>query len=101
MDVCFFLLKVDNIQKRCLSLAKFRLFPLVYWFVNLTLTNKRSSKDLQGLICPCMPQLRRLVDLTKIQATSLRVLNSNQKHATRCLFSRYAENRSQCHFTLH
>ena len=41
----FFLLsKVDNIQKPCLSL-KSGLFPLVYWFVNLTLTDKHGTKN--------------------------------------------------------
>ena len=42
-----------------------------------------------------------LTNLTQMQATSLQVLNSDQKHATCCLSSGYAENHSQWHVILH
>ena len=45
MDVCLFVSKVDNIQKPCLSL-KSGFFPIVYWLVNLTLTDKHGTKHL-------------------------------------------------------
>ena len=35
-----------------MSLPKVRLFPLVYWFVNLTLTDNHDTKNLWGLIRP-------------------------------------------------
>ena len=44
MDVLF-ISEVDNVQKLCLSL-KVRLFPLFYWFVNFTLTDKHGAKNL-------------------------------------------------------
>ena len=42
---CLLLSKVDNIQKPSLSL-KSGFFLLVYWFVNLTLTEKHGTKNL-------------------------------------------------------
>ena len=45
---CLLLSKVDNIQNPCLF-QKLGFFPLVYWFVNLTLTDKHGTKHLQGL----------------------------------------------------
>ena len=35
---------------------KIRLFPLFYWFVNFTLTDKHGTKNLSGLIRPWIPQ---------------------------------------------
>ena len=49
----------------------------------------------------CNIPLRRMVDLTKFEQHRCEFLNSNQKRATCCLFSGYAENRSQWHVTLH
>ena len=37
--------KIGNIQKPCLSL-KFGFFPLIYWFVHFTLTDKHDTKNL-------------------------------------------------------
>ena len=37
---------------------KIRLFPLFYWFVNFTLTDKHGTKNLLGLIRPWFCQLR-------------------------------------------
>ena len=34
--------------------SKVRLFPLIYWFVHFTLTDKHGTKNLQGLIHPWM-----------------------------------------------
>ena len=45
---CLLLLKVDNIQKSCLSL-KSGFFPLAYWFVNLTLTDKQTWYEKQDV----------------------------------------------------
>ena len=50
MDVLL-ISKVDKIQKPCLSL-KSGFFPLFYWFVNFTLTDKHGTKNLLGLIHP-------------------------------------------------
>ena len=43
----------------------------------------------------------RLVDFTAFQATSLRVLSTNQKYATCCLFTGYEENCSPWPFSFH
>ena len=50
MDVLL-ISEVDNIQKPCLSL-KSGFFPLFYWFVNFTLSDKHGTKNLLGLIHP-------------------------------------------------
>ena len=42
-----------------------------------------------------------LTNLTQMQATSLQVFELKSKHATCCLSSGYAENRSQWHVILH
>ena len=38
---------------------KIPLFPLFYWFVNFTLTDKHGTKNLLGLICPCLSWQQR------------------------------------------
>ena len=45
--------------------------------------------------------LQRLVNLKTFKQQCCMFLNLSQKHATCCLFSGYAENRSQWHVTLH
>ena len=47
MDVLL-ISKVGNIQKACLSL-KSGFFPLFYWFVNFTLTDKHGTKNFWDL----------------------------------------------------
>ena len=40
--------------------SKVRLFSLIYWFVHFTLTDKHGTKNLQGLIHPCVaPDIQR------------------------------------------
>ena len=48
-------LLISNVDKT-MFVPKVRLFPLFYWFVNFTLTDKHGTKNLLGLIRPWVPK---------------------------------------------
>ena len=66
--------KVDHIQKSCLSL-KSGFFLSVYWFVNLTLSDKHGTKNLQGLIPPWFPKT-----MSKKKLTSCYLNRASKSH---------------------
>ena len=38
--------KVDNEHTKTMFVSKVRVYPLIYWFVNFTLTDKHGTKNL-------------------------------------------------------